>query len=334
MSANPFLESTSSPGHGQITIATLPPSTPTIEELTYQYPLKLVSPDATSLSSTDGSGNCAIVHTVFLLTYGGGLVAGDSIDLHISLTSTSRLVLLTQGSTKIFKTTSREVVSRQSLIVDLEPGASLCYLPDPVQPFGESTFEQKQVYNIKHKNTNLCICDWVCEGRPARGENWSFLHYASRNEIFAILPGPTDDVQRLLLRDNLEMENGGSMPFSVPDQMHGMGLYGTLILGGPMFRLLGQYFLDEFKLLPRIGARQWDLDEDKHVSLEQARRTTRITREKEGGLIWTASANRGYVVVKFASKHVEGGKRWLNCMLREEGTVETHFGEGSLLCLR
>ena len=57
-----------------------------LSELSYSYPLKLLSP---RLSLPD-------VVVVYALTYGGGIVAGDSINLHANVEDGMSLVLLTQ----------------------------------------------------------------------------------------------------------------------------------------------------------------------------------------------------------------------------------------------
>ena len=106
-------------GHGAIHVAnlahngTLSKAVAVLQTLEYQYPLKLVAPSpltiATRSSSTSKERETADDHelsvfTVFMLSYGGGLVAGDAIDLTIRLDPGTRLNLLTQGSTKVFKT--------------------------------------------------------------------------------------------------------------------------------------------------------------------------------------------------------------------------------------
>jgi urease accessory protein len=57
-------------------------------------------------------------------------------------------------------------------------------------------------------------------------------------------------------------------------------------------------------------------------------------REGKDELLWTAASIRGFVLVKFGAREVEGVKRWLLSMLREEGTVERVCGERATLCLR
>src|ERR1700744_3150043 len=217
------------PGSGAVHLTAQPAQFAT---LSFSYPLKLIAP-----SSTGGS-----VHTLFLLTYGGGLVAGDSICLDIKLDPATKLLLLTQGSTKIFKTPDRTLLSRQDMHVSVATGAALCYIPDPIQPFKDSAFTQSQIYRIAD-GASLCVCDWVCCGRPARGEKWDFWTYASRNEVW------TAAGERLMLPDNLTI--GGNRPTSARDAFDNHGAFGTLILRGPAFARLGAFFLSEFELMPR-----------------------------------------------------------------------------------
>ena len=42
---------------------------------------------------------------------------------------------------------------------------------DPVQPFEGSVYEQAQKFMVA-EDGNLCLLDWVSEGRTARGEDW------------------------------------------------------------------------------------------------------------------------------------------------------------------
>ncbi|KAI9762086.1 MAG: hypothetical protein M1835_008076 [Candelina submexicana] len=328
LKSSPFAPSTSLPGNGTIIISLLPPSTPTLSTLNYTYPLKLISSSPTFLSA----GLTCL--QVFLLTYGGGLVAGDSISLSINLAPLTRLSLVTQGSTKIFKTPSRDVVSRQSLDVTVGTGAGLCYLPDPTQPFAESCFEQRQTFKVE-RGASLCALDWVSEGRRARGEKWAFWRWTGRNEVWVL----RDEGAKLLLRDNviLDEDEGGGERFieGIEGRMDGLGVFGTLILRGPLFESLGRYFLDEFANLPRIGARDWgESSVKRQLSTEETNRAARHLQEKDEGLLWTAAAVRGLVLVKFGAKEVEGARKWLRTMLKDEGRIQKNFGESALLCLR
>ncbi|KAF2646183.1 UreD-domain-containing protein [Massarina eburnea CBS 473.64] len=328
---SPFAASSAKAGHGSIELAILPPDTPVLRNISYQYPLKLVAPDGIPPPEGDDDNTPRLIHTVFLLTYGGGIVAGDSINLNVSLESKTRLVLLTQGSTKIFKTPDPTLVSRQHMSVHVAPNSALVYLPDPVQPFAQSAFSQSQIYHLEDGKGSLCVCDWVTSGRPARGENWDIHAYTSRNEVWTC---SKDVKKRLLLRDNLILDKHGRTGMRLSERMDSYAVFGTLIIRGRVFQSLSQHFMDEFDALPRIGGRNWGDDVQVELSAKEHRRVKRQQQETADGLIWSAANVRGFVLVKFASREVEGSRHWLRDMLREEGSMLKSFGERAVLCLK
>ena len=329
---SPFAKSTSKPGHGSIAIGVLPPDMPVLQNLSYQYPLKLIAPDPLPPPNYPTATNTPrLVHTVFLLTYGGGIVAGDTIDLDVHLDNKTYLLLLTQGSTKIFKTDDPQVVSHQRMNVILKDGAALLYLPDPVQPFAHTAFSQTQIYCLDQEQGSICVCDWVTSGRSARGEDWDIYEYRSRNEVWT---NDASGKKRLLLRDNLILDKNGRTDMRISSRMDGYSVFGTLIIRGPVFNSLAMYFLEEFEALPRIGGRNWGDSAQPELSSKELRRAERLSREANDGVVWSAANVRDFVLVKFASKEVEGSRLWLREMIKEERSVLEAFGERSLLCLR
>ncbi|KAI9861355.1 MAG: hypothetical protein M1813_005252 [Trichoglossum hirsutum] len=317
---SPFAPSTSLPGHGHISVCLLPPSTPHLTTLSYTYPLKLISPSHPSQKAI----------LIFLLSYGGGLVSGDATTLSADILVNARLALVTQGSTKIFKARSPNVVSTQRLNVRVEEGAALCLLPDPVQPFAGSIYEQRQVFRIDAATASLLVLDWVSEGRTARGEKWEFESWKGKNEVWTLEEPP-----RLLLRDNVIL--GGEGQFNnetLESRMDGLSIFGTLIVRGPLFASLAAFLLQEFTALPRIGGggggRGWNSEAP--LTDVDPKRESRHAREQDDGVLWTAAAVRGFVVVKLGARSVEGARNWVREMVGE--VVEREFGEGSLLCLR
>lgn len=291
--------------------------------LTYQYPLKLIAPSLRNLPAEKQ------VTVVFLLTYGGGLVGGDQINLRMTLNDHTRLVLLTQGSTKIFKPPNAATVSQQVLNVKIEKGASLCYLPDPTQPFKASVYEQRQTFYVDPAGTSsLLVLDWVSEGRRARGESWALSSWKGRNEVRHF---DESSRGRLVLRDAVVLHEG-DLGAGLAHQTSNMGVFGTLIVYGPVFHKLGDFVMKEFAAQPRIGAKAWDSERD-NADVELAV-GSRQAAEHDDGLLWTAANVRGFVLVKFGSTEVDGARRWLGSLLRRQGTVETEFGHQSLLCLR
>ncbi|KAJ5497258.1 Urease accessory protein UreD [Penicillium fimorum] len=247
---SPFQSSIAKPGQGKVVLSLLPPNNPTLTTLTYKYPLKLVprtggfvpSPDSSAHSDTRPSNP---VH-LYLLTYGGGLLPGDHIEVSITLEPRTRMVVTTpQGSTKIFKTTPNNTgtapnvikghrnqmpannhisdMSQQTLDVNIGRQAALCYLPDPSVPFKHSRYAQLQTFTVDatakgNDRSSVCVLDWVTQGRTSRGENWNFQFWRGRNEVWA-----EDDKgnRQLLLRDSviLDDESGDLDATSVSNEV-------------------------------------------------------------------------------------------------------------------
>lgn len=299
--------------------------------MSYQYPLKLISPSP----KTD-----QLSVLVFLLSYGGGLVGGDQVNLSVEVQPSAKLSIVTQGHTKIFQSNSPDVVTRQKLHVDLKRHAALCLLPDPVQPFGGSVYEQIQIFNVA-SGASLCLLDWVTHGRSARGENWSLTRWVGRNEIWAS-EGPKLPKPRLLVRDAiiLDGKERSTQLQALQESMHKHAIIGTLILRGPLMKKVGEFFLSEFAALPRLGARDFRSAEarKKEAATPQSPietwRATRLAQEQESNLLWSAASVRGCVVVKFGAATVEAGRNWIGSMLIQEGSLEEEFGEAALMCIR
>ncbi|KAL8726620.1 MAG: hypothetical protein Q9181_005969 [Wetmoreana brouardii] len=374
---SPFPPSASTLGTGKVHLTLRPPNDPVFETLFYTYPLKLVvsaahslpSPKTRSPEDAKTPSHPSSVPLLFLLTYGGGLVSGDHISLSISLSPSTRLTLTTQGSTKIFRPPSHPApLTRQDLTVRIAANAALCLMPDPCQPFASSRYAQTQVFEVDvNGGGSLCMLDWVCEGRSARGEKWAFEAWRGRNEIWDVSASPSPsspstspnesgvhqkDRRKLVLRDSLIL----SSP-NLTTRVSNLSIFGTLILYGPLLSSFSNFFIEEFKALPRIGARDWsshsassstsntnpspnvppsanDQAPTTETQTREQWRKQRQEREKKDGVLWTAASVRGAVVVKFGSREMEGARVWLGGMMREEGTVGREFGPGALFCVK
>ncbi|PNY29714.1 urease accessory protein ureD-like protein [Tolypocladium capitatum] len=328
--SHPFPQTSTAPGDGKIVAKILPSGGSGLETIVYQYPLKLISPTSPS------GGQKSVL--VFLLSYGGGLVGGDSVNLSVDIRPGASLSLITQGHTKIFKSPSPDVVTSQNMHVKMDQDSALCLLPDPVQPFQDSVYAQTQIFNMASR-CSLCLLDWVTAGRTARGETWSFVKWTGRNEVW--LCGADQPSDRLLVRDTVLLSGEGSTAVGLPlrDTMHNMTIFGTLILRGTMVEPLGKFFLSEFDALPRLGARDFRSKEErgaeaKTMSNFEQWRSQRIEMEKNQGVLWSAAHVRGCVVVKFAAPAVEAGREWIGSMLVKEGTIDARFGGAALMCVR
>lgn len=148
------------------------------------YPLKILAP--TALPSQPP--NVALAYT---LAYGGGLVASDVISLQVDVEAGAGLVLLTQGSTKVFKRrpglrplshfrhgnaqtsaptpSSTDDQTKQRMLVNLASDSFLLLLPDSLSPFKASKYLQSQQFVLPSDGSaSVLILDWFNSGRGLR----------------------------------------------------------------------------------------------------------------------------------------------------------------------
>lgn len=116
---------------------------------------------------------------VYVATYGGGLVGGDSIHLTIDVARGARALLASQASTKIYRSLAG---ARQQVRGRVGEDALLAILPDPVVCFSGSSFCQQQRYDLT-AGASLVLVDWMTSGRHASGERWAFNRYESRVDV-------------------------------------------------------------------------------------------------------------------------------------------------------
>ncbi|KAF9270087.1 UreD-domain-containing protein [Marasmius fiardii PR-910] len=228
-------------GCGRIT-SSMHGNSAVLSELSSTYPLKLIS--ARVLSRPD-------ISIVYVLSYGGGLVGGDKVHLTVKVNERSSLVLLSQGSTKVFTTRLQQKhMDSPSPPIDLDADAgatvqkmdffvssqgSLYLLPDPVTCFRSASYKQLQTFHLS-KDSTLVLLDWITSGRKSRGEEWSFSRYYSLNEIF--LDGVGSHPMRLA-KDGLLLEeeglktNGTSPKRSLAQRLAPYSCYANVILCGP-----------------------------------------------------------------------------------------------------
>ncbi|KAK7694901.1 hypothetical protein QCA50_002089 [Cerrena zonata] len=148
--------------------------------------------------------------------------------------------MLTQGSTKVFKTrpgqrlarthTSSETdLTSQHLDVQVSPGSALILLPDPVTCFRSAKYNQIQKFHIA-EGSSAVLLDWITSGRKSLGEEWVFSRYYSLNELWV-------DGKRIA-RDPLLLEEDSNPIESLPtrtleDRLKPYSCYATILMYGP-----------------------------------------------------------------------------------------------------
>jgi urease accessory protein len=156
---------------------------------------------------------------------GGGLVAGDRLALDLACAPDTTLAIITQASTKVYKTDGPWCGS--TVTASIAPGALLALLPDPVTPFAGARFRQDQTFTLA-EGASLVLVDAVTCGRAARGEHWAWSAYHSRLRV-SIAGAPW-------LHDALRLEPTDPAGKDLPARMGRFAALATVIAVGPRAR--------------------------------------------------------------------------------------------------
>lgn len=130
-----------------------------------ESPLRFVRP---TFPGTSSAAAC-------LVTFGGGLVDGDEVDVDLEVEAGATLVVFTQSSTKVFRGSSR-----QSLRARVE--GTLVFLPDPVAAFADARYTQR--LDVALAGDGACVLlDGFTSGRAAFGERWAMSGLDLRTRV-------------------------------------------------------------------------------------------------------------------------------------------------------
>lgn len=243
----PTVDDRIAPGHGKITCS-LNGVSVVFSELSSTYPLKLLSP---RVADND-------VAIVYVMNYGGGLVCGDRIKLQVRAEGGSKLLLLSQGSTKVFKARSanrasarlgnlptdanllNNATTTQLMDIYVAPTSAVFLLPDPVTCFRSASYTQVQRFHLSN-GASLVLLDWFTSGRRSLGEEWVFSRYFSVNEVMVNGRRIAKDV--MLLEEPLHDDDDDAAVAthrpnrsrrSLSDRLKPYSCYATLIVCGPL----------------------------------------------------------------------------------------------------
>ncbi|KAI0080272.1 UreD-domain-containing protein [Panus rudis PR-1116 ss-1] len=221
-------------------------------QLSFKYPLKLLSPKI-------AQENVAVV---YVLTYGGGLVGGDRVRLNVSVEGGSVLVMLSQGTTKVFKSRPGQRLSRstpsevngditsQHLDVSVSPGSTLCLLPDPVTCFRSAKYNQLQRFRLEG-DASAILLDWITSGRKSIGEDWVFERFSSLNEVW--VDGKRVARDAMLLEDEDEKPEPDTTTSAkrkkrrLADKLNPYSCYATVLLYGPVTTTIVKDLSEEYE---------------------------------------------------------------------------------------
>jgi urease accessory protein len=192
------------PGQGTLELAKVGART-VVASSRARSPLRLLSPRGSSHAQW-----------TFTSTFGGGLVDGDALSLRVRVKERAAALLTTQGTTKIYRGTARSSVE-----AEVEDGALLAIVGDPITCFAGASFTQSIEVGLA-AGASLVLLDALTCGRAARGERWAFARYENR---ITIRRG-----NKPILIDPLVLDPRDG---SIVDRMRGVDAIATMVLAGP-----------------------------------------------------------------------------------------------------
>ncbi|KAL6574306.1 hypothetical protein OROHE_001210 [Orobanche hederae] len=196
-----------------------------------KYPFKFISPNKVGPSQTDAVW-------IYTITYGGGIVSGDSIAFDVTVGDGCTAVLTTQSSTKVYKSTGSKC-SEQMLEASIGRDALLVVIPDPVTCFSTAKYSQVQIFKVVPESS-LLVVDWITSGRHERGEKWAFSHYKTTNRILVQDNEP-------IFFDTMLLEQGSHA--SISDRLQDYQAIAMIILLGPKMKLIQNQIQEDVKKL-------------------------------------------------------------------------------------
>jgi urease accessory protein len=143
---------------------------------------------------------------VYLLTPTGGMLGGDRLDIHIVLEPGAQVCLTTASATKVHP--SLDLPAEQDLVIELGPGSSLEYLPEPTILFREGRWRQHTIVR-RAADSRLLLTEGWSAGRVARHEVFAFSSLDTTLEVYT--------AERLSLFDRMRLH-----PASYPYQQLGL----------------------------------------------------------------------------------------------------------------
>jgi urease accessory protein len=118
---------------------------------------------------------------VYLLTPTGGMLGGDRLDVHIVLEPQAQVCLTTASATKVHPAT--DLPAEQAVHIDLGPGSSLEYFPEPTILFRDARWRQRTIVR-RAEDSRLLFSEGWSAGRVAHHEVFAFSSLDASIEVY------------------------------------------------------------------------------------------------------------------------------------------------------
>ncbi len=120
---------------------------------------------------------------IHLHNIGGGILAGDHLEVDIAVDHKAHLVVTTTSAQRIYRHLDGLPFARQKTTFRIGSGSRVEYLPDPNIPFNDSAFEQFSRWDLARGGAMLAW-DTMAPGRCAYERDFGFRYFRNDAQIF------------------------------------------------------------------------------------------------------------------------------------------------------
>lgn len=141
----------------------------------------------------------------FLITTGGGYVAGENYRQQVKVNKNAHAILTTQAPTYIYVCPNKEVTTQENEF-NLYENSTLEFYQDEVIPYKDSNFHQKTIINMK-KGSKLILTDGLSSGWSPDKKPFQYGKVGLQTEInydgrliyndYTLLDAKSDPIQEI-----------------------------------------------------------------------------------------------------------------------------------------
>ncbi|MBF0751101.1 MULTISPECIES: urease accessory protein UreD [unclassified Pasteurella] len=152
-----------------------------------------------------------------------GILAGDRLDIQISLAKSTALSLNTQAFSRVQAMNAGDC-AEQITQIHLAEESRLFYLPHPLVLHKDAAFKQKTIIDMQ-PNSELIYGETIAIGRVLNNERFAFRQFSSHLKIYAL---QNDGKKRPLVSDCIQWLPS-SMTLTALSQMENYSHQGSLL---------------------------------------------------------------------------------------------------------
>ncbi|MGO3048844.1 urease accessory protein [Staphylococcus casei] len=125
--------------------------------------------------------NGSNIPTFYIVNVGGGYLDGDRYKMNFNIDSNAKVILTSQGATKIYKTLNDHVEQYQTF--NIKDNGYAEYVGDPIIAFENAKFYQHNTFNLS-QNAALFYTDILTPGYSKTDKTFSYTYMHLLNEVY------------------------------------------------------------------------------------------------------------------------------------------------------